>query len=110
MGRTRRNVLAIVALVGAGVIGCSAALDHPTPRDAEWASREWPGTTIEDLAHGRTLYVDRCSGCHNLHLPAEHTPDEWKGYVAYMVADARLTPGEQTAITRYLVATSARTR
>jgi len=95
-----------VALVAA----CSAALDHPTAQDAEWASREWPGTTVQNLAAGRTLYVDKCSGCHNLHMPAEHTPEEWKGYVAYMTSEAKITPEEAQAISRYLAATSARGR
>jgi cytochrome c5 len=89
---------------------CSAALDHPTPQDAEWAQREWPGTTVQDLARGRALYVDKCSGCHNLHLPAEHTPDEWKSYVAYMVAEAKITPQEQASIARFLASASARSR
>jgi hypothetical protein len=100
----------VIATAIAVVLACSAALDHPTAEDAEWASREWPGTTVQDLAHGRALYVDKCSGCHNLHLPAEHTPEEWKGYVAYMTADAKITPQEAQAISRYLAAASARDR
>jgi hypothetical protein len=89
---------------------CSAALDHPTAQDAEWAQSDWPGTTVQDLAQGRALYVDKCSSCHNLHLPSEYAPEEWKGYVAYMVTEAKLTPEEQTAIARYLAAASARSR
>jgi len=107
--RPTRFVLGATAVI-ALVVACSAALDHPTTRDAEWASREWPGTTVGDLAHGRALYVDKCSSCHNLHLPSEYSPDEWKGYVAYMVAEAKLTPEQQTSIARYLAAASARSR
>lgn len=106
-GRNARFALGILAAASLAA-ACSAALDHPTPQDAQWASNEWPGTTVEDLAHGRALYVDKCSGCHNLHLPAEHTPEEWKAFVAYMVADAKITPEEQAAIVRYLSAASAR--
>lgn len=111
MERTRYSASALaIATAIAVVLACSAALDHPTAQDAEWAQRDWPGTTVQDLAQGRALYVDKCSGCHNLHLPAEHTPEEWKGYVAYMTADAKITPGEQRAIARYLAAASARSR
>ena len=108
----RRYSTAVLAMATAVavVLACSAALDHPTPQDAEWASREWPGTTVQDLATGRALYVDKCSGCHNLHLPAEHTPEEWKGYVAYMTADAKITQQEAKEIARYLAAASARSR
>ncbi|HKW14377.1 MAG TPA: cytochrome c [Candidatus Krumholzibacteria bacterium] len=102
-------VLALAAAVAA-VLACSAALDHPTPQDAEWAQREWPGTTVAQLAEGRALYVDKCSGCHNLHIPAEHSPEEWKGYVAYMTADAKITSEQAGSIARYLAAASARAR
>ena len=108
--RPSPSVLAIATAIAVVFSACSAALDHPTPQDAQWASREWPGTTVQDLANGRALYVGKCSSCHNLHLPAEHTPEEWKGYVAYMTADAKITPEEAAAIARYLAATSARTR
>jgi hypothetical protein len=111
MKQTRRVRLALgFATAVALAAACSAALDHPTPRDAEWAQRAWPGTTVEDLAQGRALYVDKCSSCHNLHLPSEYAPEEWKGYVAYMVTEAKLTPEEQTAIARYRAAASARSR
>lgn len=111
MERSRYSSAALaIATAIAVVLACSAALDHPTPRDAEWAQQEWPGTTVQDLAHGRALYVDKCSSCHNLHLPSEYSPEEWKGYVAYMVVEAKLTPDEQETIARYLAAASARSR
>ena len=108
----RRYTSAVLAIATAiaVVLACSAALDHPTPQDAEWAQSDWPGTTVQELAHGRALYVDKCSSCHNLHLPSEYSPEEWKGYVAYMVTEAKLTPEEQAAIARYLAAASARSR
>ena len=109
--RKRDARFALGMLVAAALAAaCSAALDHPTPQDAQWAAREWPGTTVEDLAQGRALYVDKCSGCHNLHLPAEYPPEEWKSYVAYMVAEAKITPEEEAAIARFLAAASARSR
>ena len=97
-------------MAGAVVAGCAAALKHPTAQDAQWAAARWPETTLADLEHGRALYVQKCSGCHNLHLPEEFAPNEWEGYVAYMVVDAKLTPPEQLAITRFLTAASARVR
>jgi len=111
MKQTRRVRLALgFATAVALAAACSAALDHPTPQDAEWAQRDWPGTTVKDLAQGRALYVDKCSSCHNLHLPSEYSPEEWKGYVAYMVTEAKLTPEEHETIARYLAAASARSR
>ena len=105
-----RTFLLIIALVSAAALGCAAALDHPDAQDTQYASSRWPMTTLKDLQHGRALYVEKCAGCHNLHLPEEYAPDEWEGYVAYMTADAKLNPDEQIAITRFLIAASARAR
>jgi mono/diheme cytochrome c family protein len=108
--KTHRMHWIAAACAAAIIAACSAALDHPTQQDVEWASTRWPETTLQDLALGRALYVQKCAGCHNLPLPAAYSPDEWEGYVAYMTADAKLTHDEQIAITRFLIAASARAR
>jgi len=89
-------------------VGCAATLVQPTTQDAEWASRRWSTTSLEDLQKGRAAYVQKCAGCHNLHTPEQYSPTEWEGYVAYMSEDAKLTPEEQTLITRFLASASAR--
>lgn len=108
--KLHRNHWVAAALAAATITACAAALDHPTAQDVEWASSRWPDTSLQDLRHGRSLYVEKCAGCHNLPLPGAYSPDEWEGYVAYMTADAKLTPDEQLAITRFLIAASARAR
>jgi hypothetical protein len=108
--RKIQHVGIAAALAAAIALACAAALDHPTPQDVEWASARWPQTTLQDLQHGRALYVEKCAGCHNLPLPEQYSPDEWEGYVAYMVAEAKITPDEQSAIQRFLASASARKR
>ena len=108
---TRRRlafVLARVALVG--VPGCAAALAHPGAEDARWAASRWPGIELRDLEGGRTLYADRCAGCHNLHQPAELAPEKWQTAVSEMAGRARLGAKEQDLVVRYLAAASARAR
>ncbi len=90
--------------------GCAAALVQPTRQDAEWASRRWGETTVAELQEGRAAYVQKCAGCHNLHVPQQYAPEEWEGYVAYMTADAKLSPDEIRLITRFLASASARAR
>jgi mono/diheme cytochrome c family protein len=67
----------------------------------------WPGTTVEDLARGRTLYVRRCSGCHNLVLPQAFPPEKWPKLVDEMAARARLRPAERDDVVRFLVAVAS---
>ncbi len=99
----RPSVLFVVIL---GLAACAAALRHPTSQDALAASAEWPGTRVGDLARGRAIYVRRCSGCHTLVLPAAHHADEWPALVGVMAGKARLTPEQQTDVTRFLVTLS----
>jgi mono/diheme cytochrome c family protein len=99
-------------LIAAGfaAVACSPAVVHPDARDASWASGKWPGTTVDDLEQGRTVFVSRCAGCHNLPLPDSKSPDEWATVVGDMATGARLSAADQDLVLRYLSATSERLR
>ena len=101
--------LAVAALVAAVLIagGCAAALRQATPEDATFLAPRWPGTTLEDLQRGRSLYVRRCSGCHNVYLPRAFPPEKWPGLVDEMAVKARLGPGERDDMVRFLVAVAS---
>ena len=73
-----------------------------TQDDARRAEARWPGATQEVLEEGRQKYIDRCGGCHSLHLPAEFTESEWKRAVETMQARAKVRPEEKELILRYL--------
>jgi mono/diheme cytochrome c family protein len=73
---------------------------------AEWAATKWQGMNAEELARGRALYATKCSGCHNLHLPAEYTTEEWKKFVDEMAEDANVSASEEVLISRYLITLS----
>jgi mono/diheme cytochrome c family protein len=90
----------LLAALGAGCVG---QLPPPTSADALRASAQWPGTTVEELASGRRLYVQRCSGCHALHRPSEKPPEAWPRYVREMTERSKLDEARAQAITRYLV-------
>lgn len=100
----------LVLLTALGVAACATAVVHPSARDASWASEKWPGTTVDDLEHGRTVFVSRCAGCHNLPRPDAKTADEWASVVGEMAAGARLSAADQDLVLRYLSATSERLR
>jgi cytochrome c5 len=100
-----RQLAALSLAAGLGVsVACAASLRHPLPQDATFLAPRWPGTTIEDLDRGRSLYVRRCSGCHNLILPGAHQPEDWPRLVDDMSEKARLRPGERDDVVRFLVA------
>jgi hypothetical protein len=98
-----------VALVGGALAaaGCAAALRQATAEDAVRLSPRWPGTTVADLERGRSLYVRRCSGCHNLVLPRSFPAERWPGLLDDMAAKARLGRGEREDVVRFLVAVAS---
>jgi hypothetical protein len=92
--------------VTAGLIACTAALPEPTPADAERAQAMWEDASMSQLAHGRTLLVDHCSGCHVVPLPNAHAPEQWPGIVEEMAEPAGLSRSEVESVVRYLVVAS----
>ena len=104
------NKLFYLALALAPSIGCVAALPHATAADAARVSGRFPGATVTELEHGRTLYVERCAGCHQLREPASETPLAWPHLVSEMQDDhgVRLTDDEEHGIVAYLVSVSSR--
>jgi mono/diheme cytochrome c family protein len=96
--------------VALGVSACATAVIRPDAGDAHWASERWPGTTVEDLARGREVFVGRCAGCHTLPRPDVKTTEEWAGVVAEMAPGARLSSEDRDLVLRYLSAASAHLR
>lgn len=94
----------LVALV---LAGCAGRIPEPTQADALRAATRWPGTTVESLAHGRALYVERCSGCHALHLPHEKPADAWPALVHKMAPRSKIDAPTEQEIARYLTITAS---
>lgn len=91
------------AIVLAAISGCSAVA-VPTQRDASYAAKQWPGTTLAELEQGRALFVQTCAGCHSLKDPASHSPAEWQMEVQQMRGKkgVHLDDHQAELIVRYL--------
>lgn len=97
MGR-KLAVLGVLVLLGA----CGGAmLPQLTPAQVQWAGQQWAGEEAR-IAAARRLYVNRCSGCHNLILPAAHDLDKWRKVLDEMALKARLDDFQREEIWRYL--------
>jgi hypothetical protein len=101
--RAPAALAAAFACCAAGLVGCSAALPHPTAQDAVAASTHWPGTSVGDLERSRALYVRRCSGCHTLVLPQAYPAAAWPALVDAMSERSRLTPEQSSELKRLLL-------
>lgn len=96
-----RRALAIVVVA---LAACAPQLGQVTIAQVDWAAKTWPGTTRLDLEQGRATYIDKCSGCHTLHLPEEYPADHWRDVVVEMAPRAKLDGAEQDRVIRYLMA------
>ena len=79
------------------------ALPRVSPTQVQWAAQRWPGITEQELNDYRELYIGRCSSCHNLVPPSEHTLEEWKVLLDKMAARAKITYGQKDDIWTFLV-------
>lgn len=89
------------------VVACTNPLPIPMRVHAEWAAQRWPNTDTTALHHGRTLYIRKCSGCHNLYTPLSYSEQEWRKEIAAMQKKAKITDEECETIFRYLVTAAA---
>lgn len=96
-------------LAAALLVSCagSRSVPDPTAKHLEYAEKHGFPSTLVSLKHGRRLYVNRCSGCHNLHKPMEIPAAEWPTVVMDMASNAEIKEDQIRDITRYLVAVAS---
>lgn len=58
---------------------------------------------LEDLKKGRSIYVNNCSSCHNLHNPNQYNSKEWEHNLNEMQARAKINDEEKQLVYDYLV-------
>ena len=78
------------------ILACSQSLYVPT---AENVSNE---QLLQDLTHGRKLYIQNCGSCHNLYKPEKYTSDKWAHEIDEMKDDAKITDAEAALILKYV--------
>jgi mono/diheme cytochrome c family protein len=94
------------ALAGAA---CSSVLPPPGAAEVSAVKARDPSARVENLEHGRSLYLGKCGGCHLLIEPAKFAADVWPEKVARMQGEQRvhLDVDEARDLVRYLVGASA---
>ncbi len=94
-----KKVLFIVGIIFLSIVGCKPSLYIPK-NEPDGKENVIP---IEELKQGRSLYVHRCSGCHNLHLPNEYTAAEWKVNLDDMQHKAKINDDQKALILQFLL-------
>ncbi len=101
----RRSTKVLFAVLTSLVIAACARtqMPRPTTQQAAQAQTRFPGLTVAELDRGRSLYMARCSVCHQPVLPTRIPADEWPGHVEEMRERAHLSVGEARLVESYLV-------
>ena len=91
-------------LVAAGLAGACAGATIPrvSDSDVERARTTTPEITRASLEHGRSLYLARCSSCHQAFAPGSRDEASWTFEVAEMRTLAGLDAEEEGLILSYL--------
>lgn len=63
---------------------------------------------LAELTQGRKLLVGKCTGCHNVPMPDDHSVAEWPTMLAEMSDRAKLDLSERALIEKYLVTMSTK--
>ena len=93
------RIIAFIILLSAFIYGCKSSLY--VPQNA--AVTTLNDSTLQELKLGRKLYIMKCSGCHNLHLPEEYNSMEWVDNLDGMQNKAKITSEEKNLILKYLL-------
>lgn len=96
------------ALVLLALPACGGGSAVPRPVDAHVtiARKDYPEADRAMLERGRSLFVERCSGCHSLPPPASRHRETWPAVVSKMAARAKIDPDGERAVSAYLVGTA----
>jgi cytochrome c5 len=98
------RVVAVLLAAALLATGCATtALPRPTEANAQAAQARWPDASLAELDKGRSIYLAKCSACHDPERPQAHAAAEWPGLVAKMRDRAGLDDDEARLVERYVV-------
>ncbi|MDP1800470.1 MAG: hypothetical protein Q8L81_03910 [Bacteroidota bacterium] len=66
-----------------------------------------PGTTLEQLTKGHSIYTGECAGCHRVFSVYDYTQEAWPAIIDRMALKAGITEGQKDALSRYIFAMKA---
>jgi cytochrome c5 len=94
-----------VAAVCALIVGCATSKQAPLPTMAMATSS---GKPLETLQRGHSVYLLKCSECHEAMMPDDVSNNDWHVVVPGMAWNAGITPQEEAAVLDYILAAKSR--
>src|ERR1017187_7169934 len=91
--------IALASIVGACVAYVPLA---PSQSDMEWATRKFPGITLEELNNGKALFEQKCKKCHSLARPFRVSEADLLHVMPKMAKKAKIDVKTSDQILKYL--------
>jgi cytochrome c5 len=58
--------------------------------------------TLDELQHGRSLYINSCGTCHNIPSPDSYSVNDWHSILSGMVPKTNLSTANATLVSKYV--------
>lgn len=103
----KRSVLVLAACLWFG-IGCALSAERNSKRGSnaapslDSAAAQSAGFSIKDASAARKFYTTKCMRCHKSYEPADYPQPQWDSWMSKMSRKARLTPEQDSLLSRYL--------
>ncbi len=94
--------LLFALLLATAISGCSKVSTPGSNAYVPTAADATATATLADLQSGRTLFINNCDRCHNLPVPENYTPAQWRTILPNMTNRAGLSASEITLLTKYV--------
>jgi len=97
-------VLSIICFIVVCCSGTKSASLTPAQPDLAIAQAHWPGTTMDQLNQGYTLFSTKCTQCHGMKNPKDYSADDWTdNYMPDMGKRAHLGQGDYDLVLHYIL-------
>ena len=101
----KRNWFVFAIALEAIISSCSN--NDPATNDLSYlyvpASSDTTATaTLDQLTHGRSLYIQNCNACHQLFSPDRFPVSKWKSIIPQMAPRTSMSASEVELVTKYL--------
>jgi hypothetical protein len=75
----------------------------PAPQQMVVAEKCWPGTNVLEVQEGQTIFVTKCTRCHQPVEITSLTEKKWLHEIDDMSPKAKLSPEEKLKLSKYIL-------
>ena len=101
MFKVNKALSLLLILSGLFLYSCqkdNVSIDAYVPTAADATAN----ASLEQLQHGRKLFINNCGACHGLPSPDDYTPTDWSSILGIMSRRAGLSESDASLVYKYL--------